>query len=68
MNVLVAPGVELVGPLPAELQQELEFTAAVAADSKQADAAKALVDYLRTPAAAATIKAAGMTPGESDIP
>ena len=63
MNVLVAPGVELVGPLPAELQQELVFTAAVAADSKQADAAKALVDYLRTPTAAATIKAAGMTPG-----
>ena len=63
MNVLVAPGVELVGLLPAELQQELVFTAAVAADSKQADAAKALVDYLRTPAAVATIKAAGMTPG-----
>src|ERR1700736_3454206 len=63
MNVLVAPGVELVGPFPAELQQELVFTAAVAADSKQADAAKALIDYLRTPAAAATIKAAGMTPG-----
>jgi molybdate transport system substrate-binding protein len=63
MNVLVGPGVELVGPFPAELQQELVFTAAVAADSKQADAAKALIDYLRTPAAAAAIKAAGMNPG-----
>jgi molybdate transport system substrate-binding protein len=63
MNVLVAPGVELVGPFPAELQQELVFTAAVATDSKVADAAKALIDYLRTPAAAAAIKAAGMTPG-----
>jgi molybdate transport system substrate-binding protein len=63
MNVLVAPGVELVGPFPAELQQELVFTAAVAADSKEADAAKALIDYLRTPAAAAVIKAAGMHPG-----
>jgi molybdate transport system substrate-binding protein len=63
MNVLVAPGVELVGPFPAELQQELVFTAAVAADSKEADAAKALIDYLRTPAAAAVIKAAGMNPG-----
>ena len=63
MNVLVAPGVELVGPLPAELQQELMFTAAIAADSKQADAARALLDYLRTPAAAAAIKAAGMNPG-----
>jgi molybdate transport system substrate-binding protein len=63
MNVLVAPGVELVGPFPAELQQELVFTAAVATDSKEADAAKALIDYLRTPAAAAVIKAAGMNPG-----
>jgi molybdate transport system substrate-binding protein len=63
MNVLVGPGVELVGPFPAELQQELVFTAAVAADSKVADAAKTLIDFLRTPAAAAAIRAAGMTPG-----
>ena len=62
-NVLIAPGVELVGPFPADLQQELVFTSAVAADTKEADAAKALIDYLKTPAAAAIIKAAGMTPG-----
>ena len=62
-NVLAAPGVELVGLFPAELQQELVFTAAVAADSKVADAAKAFIDFLRSPAAAAAIKAAGMTPG-----
>jgi molybdate transport system substrate-binding protein len=62
-NVLIAPGVELAGPFPAELQQELVFTAAIAADSKDAEAAKALIDYLRTPAATAAIKAAGMNPG-----
>jgi molybdate transport system substrate-binding protein len=62
-NVLIAPGVQLAGPFPDELQQELVFTAAVAADTSEADAAKALIDYLRTPGAQATIKAFGMNPG-----
>jgi molybdate transport system substrate-binding protein len=62
-NVLVAPGVELVGPFPGELQQELVFTSAVAADTRETDAAKALIDYLKTQEATAIIKAAGMTPG-----
>src|SRR6478609_1823398 len=62
-NVLTAPGVELVGPFPGDLQQELVFTSAIAADTREAEAAKALIDYLRTPAATALIKAAGMTPG-----
>ena len=62
-NVLIAPGVELAGSFPAELQQELVFTSAIAADTGQNDAAKALIDYLKSPAATATIKAGGMTPG-----
>jgi molybdate transport system substrate-binding protein len=62
-NVLIAPGVQLAGPFPAELQQELVFTAALAADTRESDAAKALIDYLRTPEAQAAIKAAGMNPG-----
>jgi len=63
VNVLTAPGVELAGSFPAELQQELVFTAAVAADSKQVEAAKAFINFLTTPAAAAVIKAKGMKPG-----
>lgn len=62
-NVLTAPGAELAGPFPTELQQDLVFTSAVAADSKEADAARALIDYLKTPAARAALEAAGMTPG-----
>jgi molybdate transport system substrate-binding protein len=63
INVLMAPGVELAGPFPAELQQELVFTAAIAADSKEADAAKAFITFLKTPTAASAIKAKGMEPG-----
>ena len=63
INVLMAPGVELAGPFPAELQNELVFTAAVAADTKEAEAAKTFIAFLQTPAATAIIKAKGMNPG-----
>lgn len=63
VNVLMAPGVELAGAFPADLQQDLVFTAAVSADTKAMDAAKAFISYLTTPDAAAVIKAKGMTPG-----
>jgi molybdate transport system substrate-binding protein len=63
VNVLIAPCVELAGAFPAELQQELVFAAAVAADSKDAEAAKAFVSFLTTPAAKAVIGDKGMKPG-----
>jgi molybdate transport system substrate-binding protein len=62
-NVFNAPGIELAGPFPADLQQELVFPAAVATDAREPDAAKALIDFLKSPAAITFIKAAGMTPG-----
>ncbi|WP_375415359.1 molybdate ABC transporter substrate-binding protein [uncultured Bradyrhizobium sp.] len=63
INVLMAPGVELAGPLPADLQNDLVFTAAIAGDTKEAEAAKAFIAYLKTPAAVAIIRAKGMEPG-----
>jgi molybdate transport system substrate-binding protein len=63
INVLTAPGLDVVGPIPAKLQQEIVFTAAIAAHTQEAEAARAFITYLRTPAAAAVIKAKGMNPG-----
>jgi len=62
-NVLAAPGVEVVGPFPPELQQELVFVGAVAAESRNAAAAKAFLDFLKSLDAAAVMKTKGMTPG-----
>ncbi len=61
-NLLIAPGVELAGPFPAELQSDLAIVGAVAADSKQPEAAKAFIAYLKTPEAATVFKAKGVRP------
>ena len=62
-NVLTAPGLDLVGPFPADVQQNVVFTSALAADTKQAEAARAFIAFLQTPEAVSVIKAKGMNPG-----
>src|SRR3954451_1770277 len=62
INVLTAPGLEVVGPFPPELQENVVFTAAVASDAKDQTAAKALIEYLKGPAAVAIIRSKGMNP------
>ncbi len=55
-------GIDIVGPLPGDLQNTIVFSAAIMGGAKDAEAAKALVDFLRTPESAAVIKAKGMEP------
>lgn len=62
-ELMPLPGIDVVGPLPGDLQNSLVFTAAVMISAKEAAAGKALIDFLRTPEAAAVIKAKGMEPG-----
>ena len=60
--ILAEPGVDLVGIMPKELQQYVVYTAGVGAATKEADAAKALLKYLTTPAAISVMKVKGLEP------
>ena len=58
-EILAYPGVDLVGPLPLEIQNYTVFTAGILASSKEQNAGRALIQYLTSPAAAAVWKAKG---------
>ncbi len=61
-QILTTPGVDLVGPLPPEIQSYVVFTAGVSANSKVPDAAKQLIKFLTGPTAIPVIRAQGMEP------
>jgi molybdate transport system substrate-binding protein len=65
LAVVTTPGVELVGPLPPEIQSYVSFTAGISARSKEPAAARDLIAFLTGPIAAPVIKAQGMEPGGS---
>lgn len=60
--LIQVPGIDIVGPLPGDLQETVVFSAAVMAAAKNVDAAMALIDFLRTPEAAAVFRAKGLEP------
>ena len=57
------PGIDYVGPIPAEVQLITIFSAGIPAGTKQADVAKALVSFVTAPAAAAIFKKHALDPG-----
>jgi|SRR5262245_31644534 len=61
-QILTTPGVELVGPLPPEIQSYVTFTAGISANSKAPQAARDLIKFLTGPTATPVIKAQGMEP------
>jgi molybdate transport system substrate-binding protein len=63
-EIVPVSGAQLVGPLPGELGSMTQFVAAIGAGSKQAEAAKALIVFLKSPAAVAVFKAKGFQPGQ----
>jgi molybdate transport system substrate-binding protein len=61
-ELMAVPGVEVVGPLPEALQSVTQFTAFVPSAARAPDGGRALIDFLRRPAAKTVIKAKGLEP------
>ena len=61
-ELLPVPGIDFVGPLPADVQEITTFTAGVHAKSKAPEAATALLKFFTSPEAAPVIKSKGMEP------
>jgi molybdate transport system substrate-binding protein len=58
-ELLAVPGIELVGPLPKDIQRYTVSASGVFTDAKQPGAARALQDFLTSPEAGQVFKAAG---------
>jgi len=67
-ELLPEPGIDYVGPLPPEVQRVTVFSAGVAAGSKNADAARALIRFLASPEAAGTVAKSGLEPTSAQQP
>jgi molybdate transport system substrate-binding protein len=61
-ELLPVAGIDYLGPLPSEVQQVSIVTAAIATKATAPSAAKALIEFLASPAAAGTIHKTGLEP------
>jgi molybdate transport system substrate-binding protein len=65
-EIAIAPGIDLAGPLPGELQNVSILTAGIATASKAPEAARAFIGFMSSPAVAAILKANGFQPVASN--
>lgn len=61
-ELLLVPGVELLGPLPREFQLVTVMTAAVPVTAREPAAARALIRHLQSPAASTAMQRWGLEP------
>jgi molybdate transport system substrate-binding protein len=61
-RIMDVAGVDMVGPIPGELQTKIGFAAGLSSSTKEPDAAKALIRFLTAPSAAATLRSKGVDP------
>lgn len=65
-ELLPVPGIDYVGPLPPDIQEVTVFAAGLPARANAPDAARALVRFFCSPAAALVIRKSGMEPARAD--
>jgi molybdate transport system substrate-binding protein len=58
-EIAISPGVDLAGPLPAEIQNTTLMAAAIVTTSKAPDAAKAFIGFITSTSATVVLKANG---------
>jgi molybdate transport system substrate-binding protein len=61
-EIVAEPRVELVGPLPTEIQSNTLYAATIVVVSKEQEVGRALIRFISSPAAAAILKAKGFDP------
>lgn len=61
-ELLPVSGIDIIGPLPPEIQETTVFSAGLHSQAQAPDAARALIAYLKAPLAALVIRRKGMDP------
>jgi molybdate transport system substrate-binding protein len=61
-ELMAVDGIDVVGPLPAELQSVTQFTAAIPTNASHPAAGRDVIDFLTTPHAKRVIRAKGLEP------
>ena len=59
-------GIDVLGPIPVEIQKVTVFSAGLAASAQEPEAGAALIGFLSAPTAAPLIRKNGMEPGAND--
>jgi len=61
-ELMAVSGIDIVGPLPGDLQNVTRFSAGIPVNAKEAETGKALIGFLRTPASMVVFRARGLEP------
>jgi molybdate transport system substrate-binding protein len=62
-ELMAVPGIDIIGPLPSDIQSVTTFSAGISTSAANPDAARKLIAFLTSPLAKAVIKAKGMETG-----